>query len=91
MAEELKTKCVTLVGELEDWGKHILLLPIGFTLCGQPTTDASVEQFPQLKEPLFANMVNEYKEEEWDITCKRCLEMYDIMESGKEAKKAQQN
>lgn len=31
-------KCVTLKGDLSDWGKHILM-PIGVTLCGIPTTD----------------------------------------------------
>ena len=37
--EELKTKCVNLKGELENWGRHILM-PHGVTLCGMPTVDA---------------------------------------------------
>lgn len=77
--EELKTKCVTLKGELEDWGKHILM-PMGVTLCGMPTVDVDKDKMPQLNHPNFKDMIFEYTEEEWDITCTRCLDMIDIVE-----------
>lgn len=80
MSEEFKTKCVTLKGELSDWGKHILM-PNGLTLCGMPTVDASKKQFPQLTHPNFKDMISDYTTEEWDITCKRCLDIIDIVDN----------
>lgn len=77
-----KTKCVTLKGDLEDWGKHILM-PFGVTLCGMPTVDCDKNKFPQLNHPNFKDMIFEYTEEKWDITCEKCLEMMDIVEKGR--------
>jgi hypothetical protein len=80
--EDKKIKCVTLNGELADWGKHILL-PYGITLCGMPTIDVDKEQFPVLKDKNFADMIFEYTNEEWEITCEKCLNMIDIIKNGK--------
>lgn len=77
-----KVKCVTLLeGGAKDWGKHILL-PFGVTLCGQPTPDA-INQFRVLKEKNMVDLISPYKIEEWDITCEKCLEAYDIIKKGK--------
>ncbi len=69
-------KCVTLKGELEDLGKHILL-PFGTTLCGLPTPD-TIGKFPQLEK--MKDMISEYTEEkEWDITCEKCIGIFSMM------------
>jgi len=79
--KEQKVKCVTLKGELEDWGKHILA-PYGITVCGMATVDADKDKFPSLNHPNFKDLIYEYTEEKWDITCERCLEMIEIVSSG---------
>ena len=84
MEKELKLKCVTLKGELADWRKHILM-PIGVTLCGIPTIDCDSTQFPQIKEGAVKDLVSEYTNEEWDITCEKCLEMINIVQKHKES------
>ena len=90
-ANEPAYKCVTLIGELSDWGKHILM-PFGCTLCGMPTVDAKKEQFPALNDKVFSDMISEYKEEkEWDITCEKCLEVFNIIKTGEEKRKAKKN
>ena len=86
MAYDFKVKCVTLTeGGAKDWGKHILM-PNGVTLCGQPTPEA-IEHHPILKEKNMRDLVSKYKQEEWDITCEKCLEMYNIVEKHKESRK----
>jgi hypothetical protein len=80
-----KTKCVSLKGELAHLGKHILM-PGGVTLCGCPIVDYDKKLFPILKEKEFENFPSEYEEHEWEITCPRCLEMIDILESAKRSK-----
>lgn len=82
MKDTTKTKCVTLKGELEDWGKHILLIPMGVTVCGMPTVDADKDKIPSLNHPNFKDLIFEYTEEKWDITCERCLKMVDILQKG---------
>lgn len=75
--EKIKLKCVTLLdGGAKDWGKHIFT-PHGITLCGQPTPDA-LEHFAILKNDDMKDLISEYKEEAWDITCKKCIEMFDM-------------
>lgn len=77
--------CVTLLqGGAKDWGKHILL-PHGVTLCGQPTVEA-IEHFPVLKEDYMKDLVVNFKKEEWEITCEKCLEMLDVVKRAKERK-----
>lgn len=72
-----KLKCVTLLnGGAADWGKH-LLMPNVVTLCGQPTPEA-IEHHPTLNDPVFNDLISNYKEEIWDITCDKCIEMYKI-------------
>lgn len=84
-------KCVTLIGELSDWGKHVLL-PFGCTLCGMPTVDCNKEEMPQLKNPLMADMINKYTEhKEWNITCEKCLEVMSIVAQANEIKKQKYN
>lgn len=83
-------KCVSLIGELADWGKHVLL-PFGCTLCGMPTVDASTDQFPALKEKALKDIISEYKVEEWDITCEKCLNVLSIIERGEASRKAKNN
>ena len=84
MSEEIKYKCVSLKGEFENMGNHILL-PFGVTLCGLPTTDASIKDFPQLTHHSFDGMISEYKEEPtWEITCEKCLAVFKILEAKKE-------
>lgn len=90
MKEETKYQCVSLIGELADWGKHILL-PYGITLCGMPTVDVNKEEFPQLKTAALSDIISEYKVEEWNITCKKCLEIVDILSVAEEKKKAKNN
>lgn len=86
--EENNYKCVQLIGELSDWGNHILM-PFGVTLCGMPTIDADKEQFPALKEKALSDIISEYKElGEWNITCKRCLEVFETIERGNQSRKA---
>lgn len=76
---KFKTKCVQLKGELSYLGKHILM-PFGVTLCGVPTPDCDAKQFPQIKEGVVKDLVSEYTDQEWDITCIRCLDTVDILE-----------
>jgi hypothetical protein len=79
-------KCVTLLeGGAKNWGKHILL-PFGVTLCGQPTYEAK-NQFAALKNENMADLMVNYKEEDWNITCKKCLQAYDIIMKSKESRK----
>jgi hypothetical protein len=79
-------KCITfLEGGAKNWGKHVLL-PYGVTLCGQPTLEA-LNHFPILKEDHMKDLVSRFKEEKWDITCEKCLEVYDIIMKSKESKK----
>jgi len=84
---ELKLKCISLVGELSDWGKHVYFPEMGVTMCGCFTIDYDKEKFKGMPE----DMPSEYKVEEWDITCEKCLEMMDLMEGISNGKKAQQN
>lgn len=80
--KEFKTKCVTLLeGGAKDWGKHILM-PNGVTLCGQPTPEA-VNQYPILNEQNMKGLVSQYKQEEWDITCPKCLDMVELLEANR--------
>lgn len=67
-------KCVCLKGEFKDMGNHILL-PFGITLCGLPTVDAKVEEFPALKDKSLSDIISEYTEIEWNPTCDKCLEV----------------
>lgn len=83
---EFNAKCIKLKGELEDWGKHILMLPMGVTLCGCITVDANKEMFPILEKDTFQNMFNEYTVEEWEITCEKCLDMVDVFDQINENK-----
>lgn len=78
------------IGELADFGNHVLL-PEGVTLCGLPTVDANMERFPQLKDAAFADMLNEYTVKEWDVTCEKCLEVFDIVQAANEKRKAENN
>jgi hypothetical protein len=83
-------KCITLKGEFSDMGKHILL-PFGCCLCGLPTVDA-IGKMPQLENPALSDLVSEYKEEkEWDITCEKCLNVYDIIKQKKDKDDAIKN
>lgn len=83
---DFKLKCVTLIdGGAKDWGKHILM-PNGVTLCGQPTPEA-VAMHPILKDENMKDLISNYKQEEWDITCEKCLQMIDIVEKHKESRK----
>lgn len=84
-------KCVTLKGELADFGNHVLL-PYGITLCGLPTVDANKEQFPQLNHPNMADMINEYTEVgEWRITCEKCLEIFEMAKDATLSMNAKKN
>lgn len=83
MNAETNLKCVSLKGEIADWGKHILM-PFGVTLCGIPTVDTDVEMFPQLKDKNFEGMRFSYKIEPWNITCARCMEMISIVKTHSE-------
>lgn len=81
-----KLKCISITeGGAKDWGKHVLL-PYGVTLCGQPTPEA-VSRFPVLKNKNLKGLIVNYIEEKWDITCPKCIEMYDIIMQGKENRK----
>lgn len=74
-----KYKCVSLKGELADFGNHILM-PYGITLCGLPTVDCDKDEFPALKGEVFSDMISEYDVVgEWNITCKKCLEVVEII------------
>lgn len=82
---EEQYKCITLLeGGAKDWGRHVLM-PYGVTLCGQPTPEA-VKMFPVLIDPLMLNLISGYKEEKWDITCEKCLEMVEIVKSAEKQK-----
>jgi hypothetical protein len=79
--------CIQLKGELYDWGKHIYLKDMGVTICGCFTVDYDKERFKGMPE----NMTIEYQEEEWNITCEKCLEMTDIFEAINKGEKAKKN
>lgn len=72
-------RCVRLKGDLSDWGNHVFM-PNGITLCGMPTVDTDKELFPILKNDVFKDMIFEYTEQQWNITCKRCIDMFDIVD-----------
>lgn len=87
LMEQKQIKCVTLLeGGAKDWGKHILM-GNAVTLCGQPTPGA-VNYHPTLKDnpSTFKDLIVPYKEEEWNITCEKCLELYDMIRVHKETK-----
>lgn len=83
MKENDKFKCVSLVGGLADWGNHILM-PYGITLCGMPTIDVNKDDFPSLKEKVLSDIISEYKIEEWNITCKMCLDIIVLAKTKKQ-------
>lgn len=84
-------KCVTLKGDLEDWGKHVLLLS-GNTMCGMPTVDTDTDEFIALKDPLMADMISEYiEEDEWEITCEKCLAVFDLIKEAERKRKSENN
>ena len=84
MEKDFTLRSVRIVPEIEVFeGKHCLL-PFGITVCGLPTIEASKEQFPALSDNSFKNFVSEFIEytgENWDVTCKKCLEMFEIMKN----------
>ena len=79
----MEMKCVILKGDLEDWGKHILM-PFGITVCGMPTIDADKSKFKDLNHPNFKDIIFEYTEVKWDITCEKCLEMIEILKRNRQ-------
>lgn len=84
---ELKLKCVSLIGELNDLGKHVFLPDEGVTLCGCFTNDYNKIRYKNMPD----GVTSEYNVVEWDITCKRCLEIAGLFEKHDKAKKAIQN
>lgn len=74
MSAELDLKCISLIGDLSHWGKHVYFNDMGVTLCGCFTVDYDKEQFKEMPE----GITSEYKEEQWDITCEKCLAMEDF-------------
>ena len=79
--------CVSLIGDLAYLGKHIYFKDMGVTICGCFTVDYDKEKFKNMPE----GMVSEYKTEEWDITCERCLNMTDLFQQINDGKKAENN
>lgn len=77
--KQIDLKCVSLIGELSDWGKHVYFNDMGVTMCGCFTVDYDKQKFKEMPEYL----PSEYKIEEWDITCKKCLEIIEIMDKAK--------
>ncbi len=77
MEKKVNIGCVSLIGELAHLGKHVYFKDMGVTICGCFTVDYDKEQFKGMPE----NMTSEYKTEDWDITCERCLEMTDIFDA----------
>lgn len=78
--EEFALKCVTLLeGGAKDWGKHILM-PNHVTLCGMPTPEA-VKYHPELNKKFWDALIVPFREEKWEITCEKCLEMYEIFKN----------
>jgi len=84
-------KCVSLKGEFSDFGNHILM-PFGVTICGLPTVDASLKDFPQLSSPHLSDIISEYDEKDkWEITCEKCLTVFKMLEHANEKRKEQNN
>lgn len=87
---EGQLRSITFTDEIEGFeGKHVLL-PFGVTLCGLPSNEAE-EKF---RSGPFADLVSnfiEHKGEDWNITCKKCIEVFSIIERGEASKKAQRN
>lgn len=86
-AKKMNLKCVSLIGDLSDLGKHIYLAETGVTICGCFTVDYDKEMFKGMPE----GVTSEYKIEEWDITCERCLDMVDMFEGINTERKKQNN
>jgi hypothetical protein len=87
MSKKIEIGCVSLIGDLNYLGKHIYLPATGITLCGCFTVDYDKEQFKEMPK----GVTSEYKNEEWDITCPRCLEMSDMFDKINAGRKAEQN
>lgn len=77
---DLNLKCVRIEYNdgLPEEGNHILM-PSNMTLCGMPTVDVDLKQFPILDQPALKDFRFEYEVLEWNITCHKCLEMIDIL------------
>ena len=90
MKSKKELRSITFKDEIEGFeGKHCLL-PFGMTLCGLPSPEAP----DKFKEGPFADLVSdfiEHKGEDWNITCKKCIEVFSIIEQGEAAKKAKRN
>lgn len=85
--KKLNLKCISLIGDLDYLGKHVYFPDMGVTLCGCFTVHYDKTKFLNMPE----NIPSEYKTEEWDITCERCLEMTDMFERIKKGKQERQN
>ena len=77
-ATEENIKCVKINGDFSSMGNHILL-PMKVTICGIPVEGA---------EDKFTSVLgkNKYQELEWNITCKRCIKMINIVKDHHEKK-----
>lgn len=71
-------KCVKLKQKGYPTGNHILL-PFGATLCGCITVDYDKSKIPDN----LKDIASEYTVVEWHITCKKCIEMVDIVKDHK--------
>lgn len=85
--EKIDIKRISLIGDLSDWGKHVYFNDMGVTLCGCFTVDYDKEKFKGMPD----GVTSEYKEEEWDITCKKCLQMTDLFTEINAGVKAKNN
>lgn len=78
-------KCCSLKGDFSDRGKHVMIN--GVTVCGFFTVDFDRELYKKIAADVEAHgILQEYQIEEWDITCKQCLEISDRIHQHKEYK-----
>lgn len=89
MNDKPNLKCISLIGELADWGKHIYMVDLGVTICGCFTVDYDKDRFKDMPD----GVTSEYKiEKKFKITCEKCIEVMNIIIKGNEAiKKARIN
>jgi hypothetical protein len=85
--KENDLKCISLIGELSYLGKHFYFNNMGVTMCGCFTVNYDKEKIKDMPE----GVTSEYKVEEWDITCERCLNLMNMVEQQSIAKKCKMN
>jgi hypothetical protein len=73
--DKVEMQCVKLIGHFASMGNHIHYKGLGVTICCMFTKDYDKEKFKDMP----ADVPQDYKVVKWDITCKQCIEMFELM------------